>query len=171
MTNFKSFGWLTGALSLCLAFSLSSCTEEIDESNFAIAQKQTVSEYVASVDSFSSIKSLFDRVKLGRGEDASSLTSVLSARGNYTVFLPGNFAFKQYLDSIGVADVASLSDDQADVIANSCVIDNGTMSAYESADFPRKGSFKLPNLKSRLVDCYMDEDGEHIIGGKAKVTK
>ena len=171
MTNFKSFGWLTGALSLCLAFSLSSCTEEIDESNFAIAQKQTVSEYVASVDSFSSIKSLFDRVKLGRGEDASSLTSVLSARGNYTVFLPGNFAFQQYLDSIGVADVASLSDDQADVIANRCVIDNGTMSAYESADFPRKGSFKSPNLKSRLVDCYVDDDGEHVIGGKAKVTK
>ena len=171
MTNFKSFGWLTGALSLCLTLSLGSCTEEIDESNFAIAEKQTVSEYVASVDSFSSIKALFDRVKLGRGDEASSLTSALSTRGNYTVFLPGNFAFQHYLDSIGVADVASLSDEQADVIANSCIIDNGTLSAYESADFPNKGSFKMPNLKSRLVDCYVDSDGEFIIGGKAKVVK
>ena len=185
--NFKSFGWLTGALTLCLTLSLGSCTEEIDESNFAIAEKKTVSEYVASVDSFSSIKTLFDRVKLGRSEEASSLTSVLSARGNYTVFLPGNFAFKKYFQSIGlIADsvslatidetqlaalVASLSNEQADVLANSCIIDNGSLSAYESADFPDKGSFRAPNLKSRLVDCYVDSDGEFIIGGDAKVVK
>lgn len=163
--------WLAAAFSLCLAFTLGSCTEDIDESNFAIAEKQTVSQYIASVDSFSSIKALFDRVKLGRSDDASTLTNVLSTRGNYTVFLPGDQAFRRYLDTLGVADVASLSDEQADVIANSCVIDNGTTSAYETADFPEKGSFTSPNLKSRLLDCTVDSLGDFIIGKVAKVVK
>lgn len=163
--------WLTAAFSLSLAFTLGSCTEEIDESNFTIAEKQTVSEYVASVDSFSSIKALFDRVKLGNTSDASSLTSVLSSRGNYTVFLPGDQAFRRYLDSIGVADVASLTDEQADVIANSCVIDNGSQSPYELADFPVEGAFSIPNLKSRLLDCSQDSLGDYTIGTMAKVLK
>ena len=35
--------WLTGVLAICLVFALGSCTEEIDESNFAIKTDQTIS--------------------------------------------------------------------------------------------------------------------------------
>lgn len=191
--------WLTGLLSLCLAFSLGSCTEEIDESNFAIATEKTVSEYVASVDSFSCMKLVLDQVKLGNNADASSLFSVLSTRGNYTVFLAGDHAFAQYLydeeligpsaaerDSLTNKEayvqeclttmspserVALLNADRLEIIAKSCVIDNGDLSPYESADFPTKGSFNKSNLLNRMLDCNTDDNGEFVIAKVATVTK
>ena len=76
-------------LLLCtFAFSLQSCKEDIDDSNFAIAKDKTVTDYLVASDSLSDIKAIFDRVKLGRSDNASSLTAVLSARGNYSVFAP-----------------------------------------------------------------------------------
>lgn len=163
--------WLTGVLAICLVFALGSCTEEIDESNFAIKTDQTISEYVASNPEFSGIRQIFDRVKLGSSADASSLTSVLSTRGNYTVFLPNDAAIAKYLEEVGVSDVASLSDELAEVVAQSCVIDNGEQSAYESADFPTRGSLTLPNLKSRLLDCNTDENGDFVIAKTSRVIK
>ena len=156
---------------LCLAFSLGSCTEEIDESNFAIKEELTISEYIASNDDFSLIKVVFDNVKLGKTSDASSLTSVLSTRGNYTAFLPNNAAMQKYLGELGVANVEDMTAEQMELIANSCIIDNGEQSAYESADFPTPGSFTMPNLKNRIVTCRADSEGDFIIGGSSKVIK
>ena len=98
-------------LLLCtFAFSLQSCKEDIDDSNFAIAKDKTVTDYLVASDSLSDIKAIFDRVKLGRSDNASSLSAVLSARGNYTVFAPTNSAVKKYVSSLtGSTDVSSLT--------------------------------------------------------------
>ena len=130
-------------LLLCtFAFSLQSCKEDIDDSNFAIAKDKTVTDYLVASDSLSDIKAIFDRVKLGRSDNASSLSAVLSARGNYTVFAPTNSAVKKYVSSLtGSTDVSSLTYEQAQLIAFNCVIDNGTEGAYETPDFPTSGTF------------------------------
>ena len=157
----------------CAGSVLTGCTEDIDESNYAIAEEQTVTDYLSTTDSLSEIKAIFDRVRLGDDEQASSLTSVLSARGNYTLFAPSNAAIEVYIAALGVSCVDSLSYEQAQLIANSCIIDNGAQAAYETADFPTPGTFPISNLNDRLLSCELDTAGSasyYVINGEARVV-
>lgn len=158
---------------LCASGVVAGCTEDIDESNYAIAEEQTVTDFLSTNDSLSGFKTICDRVRLGNDEQASSMTSVLSARGNYTVFAPSNDALKAYMDSLGVPSVDSLTYEQAQLIANSCIIDNGEQSAYETADFPTPGTFALSNLNDRLLTSEMvstDDNSYYVINGEAAVV-
>ena len=141
------------ALLLCCAsatVAISSCEEEIDSSNFAIKKEQTVADILDTNKDLSKARELFKMVPLGNG---SSIYSVLSARGNYTVFVPDNEAIDQYLKTQEVEDIYSLSAELAQLIAYSCVIDNGDQQAYESTEFPTNASFTLSNLFDRLLTC------------------
>ena len=94
---------LGGFLMLVACFGLSACSEDISKDNFAIATEETASDYFANnPDKFSCIKAIFDRVRLGDADNASSLTSVLSSRGNYTIFAPNDSAVNAYMQSLGV---------------------------------------------------------------------
>ena len=75
-------GLLGAAVALGLSASFTSCSEDINEGDYAIAKKQTVTEYLKSQPQFTDICALFERVKLGNSADASVLASVMSARGN-----------------------------------------------------------------------------------------
>ncbi len=160
-----------------LALAVSSCKESIDDGNFAIKTEQTVSDYLADApEKFSDIKAIFDRVRLGRSDEASTLTSVLSARGNYTLFAPNNEAVSKYIKGLGISSIDELTYDQAELIAKSCIIDNGELSAYEEATFPSpSGSFAEPNLNDRILSCTQDTtaDGKmyYVINGGSKVLK
>ena len=90
----------TVALAFGLLFSAQSCSEKIDEGNFAIAKEQTINDYLGTSKEFSQIKSVFDRVRLGNKSNASTLAAVLSARGNYTVFAPTNEAMAAYVTKV-----------------------------------------------------------------------
>ncbi len=137
------------------AFGVSSCEEEIDSSNFAIKTEKTLSDIVDSDPSLSMARDLFKRVRLGNKQDASSIYSVLSARGNYTVFVPDNVAMQNYLASLKdpVTSVDELTDEQAELLAYSCVIDNGDQEGYQSTEFPTAATFNLSNLYDRLLSC------------------
>lgn len=163
-------------LSLVLCFGLctmlTGCKEDIDESNFAIKSDQTLTDYLSASPNLSSIKAIFDRVKLGSGAKASSMTSVLSARGNYTVFAPTNAAVVAYVQAqTGSSDVNALSYEQAELVAKSCIIDNGDNDAYETADFPQNNeSFAISNLNDRRLTSSLAND-EFTINGNAKVVQ
>lgn len=60
----------------------------------------------------------------------------------------------------GVASLEEMTDEQANLITKSCIIDNQNEDAYESADFPSSGSFSLPNLNNRLLSCLLNESAE-----------
>lgn len=157
-----------------LTFSLHSCKEDISQDNFAIKTEQTMTDYLASNPSkYSDLKAIFDRVVLGDSA-ASSLTSVLSARGNYTLFAPNNEAIETYIKTnLGLSSIDELSDDQAKLIAYSCLIDNGNNAAYEEADFPTDGgTFDESNLNDRTLACRLDTVGNesfYVINTSAKV--
>lgn len=163
----------SGVVSLALLlggmFGFSGCSEEIDESNFAIKTEQTIADYLTDNAEFSDMKALCERVRLGNEAEASSVFSALSARGNYTVFLPDNDAVADYLATKGKTDVSELTDEEAQLVVYSCIIDNVEQSAYESADFPSPGAFALPNLNDRLLTCLQDEEGI-LINGVARVV-
>ncbi len=139
------------------------CKEEIDESNFAIKKEQTIADYLnENTNKFSQIKSVFERVKLGLETDpnASSIISALSARGNYTVFLPNDNAVAAYVAKLGKESVDALNYEDARLIAYSCIIDNKDNAAYETPDFPTSGTFAQSNLADRLLTCEEDTTAE-----------
>ena len=96
---------------------------------------------------------MLQRVTLGSKENASPLSSVLAARGNYTIFAPTNEAMAKYITNLlgEGKTVDDLSLEQAQRIAYSCVIDNGSEAAYDSPNFGNyvngafpKGEFEQP---------------------------
>ena len=84
-------GLLGAALLVMSPIGVTSCTEEISEDAFAVKSMNTMMDCINETDSLSQIKALFDEVRLGRSSNASVLSSVLAARGNYTVFAPYSF--------------------------------------------------------------------------------
>lgn len=137
-----------------LAVFVSSCSENIDDSDYAIKEEPTMADFLDENPDLSLINSVFKRVRLGRSESASSIYAVLSARGHYTLFAPNNDAVRAYCQAtVGSEDPANLSYEQAQLIAYSCIIDNGNSEAYESVEFPQNGSFILANLYDRLLSC------------------
>ena len=172
LTSVRVFGWLCV---LSLGVLLTSCKEDISEDNYSIKTQETMSEYLANNPAkYSSLKHIFDIVKLGNSADASSLTSVLSARGNYTLFAPNNEAVDAYVKTLGLNSVDELSYEQAQLIAYSCLIDNGDDAAYEESEFPTPGTFAIPNFNDRLLSCAQDTTGgvsSYIINGNARVAQ
>lgn len=148
------FRWMGCACLLLSLVAVSSCKENISAEDYAIATEQTITEYLEdNPDRFSEIYAIFNRVKLGSSANASSIASVLTARGNYTVFAPNNEAVAYYLDSLGYSSISELTDDEAQLIAYSCIIDCGEDDAYETADFPATGTFTETNISNRRLTC------------------
>ena len=145
------------ACGILAPFVVSSCKEEIDDSNFAIKKEQTLADILDDDKNLSLARDLFKRVRLGRA-DGSSIYSVLSARGNYTVFVPDNVAVEAYLRKLKLNDINEMTDEQAQLVAYSCVIDNVEQSAYESTEFPERSAFNLSNFYDRLLTCEEIDD-------------
>ncbi len=137
--------------------ALSGCKEDISEDAYAVKTEQTMVERISDEAQLTSIKSVFQRVRLGNTSNASTLYSVLSARGNYTVFAPTNDALAAYVNKVTAgasSDVNALTYEQAKHIALNCIIDNGSSEAYETADFPTDGTnFALSTLGDRRISC------------------
>lgn len=169
--NIKNFAVVMGcALLSTSTLGLVGCSEEIDESNFAIKSEMTAADFILSNEDYSMAKEIFSKVALG-SKDGSQIINVLAARGNYTIFLPNNEAVSEYLKTEGVPSVAELTDEQLNLLAKSCIIDNENSPAYETADFPTTGSFEKANLNDRLLSCMMeDSTSEYIINGTSRVV-
>ncbi len=172
--HFNKLFFGMGVLLLVGATSVfSSCKEDIDDSAYSIATKKTIEEYLTDKPELSQIKQIFDEVKLGVSDGASVVASALAARGNYTVFAPNNEAITAFIDSVTEGkskEVSGLSDSQKSAIALNCIIDNGTSSGYETADFPTNGMFPTTNLKDRRISC-KDVDGSFILNDVATVVE
>ena len=179
MNMFHISRWASYAAALLMVAApaaLTSCKEDISEDAYAIKSMDTVSDMLAKRDDLSDIKALFEEVKLGKSANASSLLSVLSARGNYTVFAPNNDAVRAYVleKTDGASQsIADLTYEQKELIAQNCIIDNGSQNAYELADFPSNGgTFATSNLKDRKLACTQDEaDLLYVINGTSKVIE
>ena len=162
------FFWGLSALGiLCTHIS---CRENIDSSNYAITHQQTAADFIETHQEFSIINELFHQATLGSTAGASSLHSVLSARGNYTIFLPTDEAVRNYLAENGIINHHELNQEQIELITKSCIIDNGNTTAYETPDLPVKGSLAHPNLNNRLLTCTMDKQSRYIINGTSMIV-
>lgn len=170
----------TAALLIASPVGFISCKEDISEDAYAVKQKDSMMDYIAKNPELSMIKRIFDEVRLGNDEQASSLTSVLSARGNYTVFAPDNEAVMKYLvskgynsleaDSVAEPERKEALAELKSHMALSCVIDNGTTTAYELADLTGfSGTIPTTNLSNRFLDIKQVE-GEVVLNVDSRIT-
>ena len=174
LNNFKRVFTVLSLMMFCgVALTFTACKENISEDAYAIAKKQTIEDMVASDSTLTSIHQIFNEVKIGISDNASVVSSALSARGNYTVFAPNDSAIAKYVLSVSngtTSDISYLTSAQKEAIALNCIIDNGSTSAYELADFPSNGMFATTNLKDRRISSKQDSEGDYILNDVAKVV-
>ena len=154
---------------LCLGFT--GCKEEIDESNFAIKQKMTAADYIDQAPELSMVKEVFQKVNLFDNKEASTIYSMLTTRGNYTMFLPTNEAMTELLQENGLSSIDDMDTLMLNTIAKNCIIDNENNSAYTTADFPIAGSFIKPNLSNRSLGSQLIDGATYRINGTSNVIK
>ena len=131
----------------------------------------TVADIVSASEDLSMMKRILEQVPLGDSEQASSLLSVLSTRGNYTLFLPNNAAIKKYLDENHLGGIEELSEEALRMIAFNSLIDSQESQGFETAIFPLKGFFNTPCLSDRLLQCSLNNEGFYVVNGNCKVVK
>lgn len=124
-----------------MAVSLSSCTENIDDSDlYTFTGEMMIDHFVNHPDTFSNYYTILGKVHPSN-RSTSTMQELLSARGNYTCFAPTNKAIQSYLDSLYQAgvipsnEVDQITDSVAEAIVFNSIIDNGDNNAYASTDF------------------------------------
>lgn len=164
-----------GSLAASVILTLGACVDNVDESNLYVQKSPTVTQYLEQDTVYSSFVKILKQVKLSNRANASSMASVLAARGNYTCFVPTNAAIRHFVDSVTGTpgfDLNNLPDSIAQIIAKNSVIDNGSNKAYRSPDFPADGfSFTLANMNNRLLKYSFDSvTGASLINQTAMVS-
>ena len=99
---------LLSALVLGLVI-LVGCKEEIDTSSRYVFKEETIASYLEKHEQYSEYFDLLGKVKVSSRSE-TTLRQLLSARGNYTCFVPTNDAIQAYLqglDSVGLIDSPS----------------------------------------------------------------
>ena len=164
---FENFGLrrIFALLVCCVPLMLSGCKETIDDSNFAIKTEMTAADFIDTADRFTMMRTLLKRVCMGEVEGASSLYSVLSARGNYTLFLPTDDAVTRFMAENGVASLEEMTDEQAQILGRclkklSMIVD----------DLGLKDGFRLISNKGAHACQSVEHLHIHILGG-AQLTE
>lgn len=150
-------------LSVVFSLSMTSCKEDIDDSNLYTFTGQMITDYLqADSVRFSDYLQLLGQVKPSK-KSASTMRQLLSARGNYTCFAPTNDAIRFYLDSlyqIGELESTVLSqvpDSVAEPIVFNSIIDCQNSMAYASTDFI-SGALSRTNMNDRYVSIDFGND-------------
>lgn len=140
-------------LSVALIFlAMASCTDKVDESDLYTFKGETAYSYLEKSDSCTDFAYILSVVKLSK-KSKSTISELLSARGNYTVFAPTNAAVQVFLDSVYQKkgfDITQISDSVAEFIAKNSIIDNKDAKAYLSTDF-QVGPLGLTNMNNRYI--------------------
>ncbi len=176
----KIYKYALLALTICVVFTVQSCTEDIDTSDRYTFTSYTVASYLESHEEYSEYYKLLGEVPVSSLSE-STLQQLLSARGNYTVFAPSNQAIQEYLDTLYKQEIITepswdgFTDDHVldsirEVIVYNSIIDGGDETeAYETGSFPTdNGEFLLANLNDRklTVNYGNDPDSIYINGTK-----
>ena len=151
------------AIALLCTLTLGSCKDNVDDSDMYTFTGQTVTKFLAdNPDEFSEFAYLLTRVQLSP-KSKSTVYDLLSARGNYTCFIPDNKTLQHYLDSINQVkdyDITQISDSVAAYIVRNAIIDNKNNEAYKSTDF-QIGALETTNMDDRYITIAfnVDDDG------------
>lgn len=136
-----------------------SCSDKVDESDYATFTGETITSYLKGSEKYTSFVYICSKVRLSSRSE-STIDQLLSARGNYTVFAPTNEAVQHYLDSIYVTkdyDITQIPDSTAEYIVRNAIIDNGSNKAYLTTDF-LVGALEKTNMNDRYITVSYSND-------------
>lgn len=167
-----------------------SCTEDIDTSSRYTFTGNTVLSYLEDhADVYSEYRSLLDTVKVSDFSN-STVSQLLSARGNYTCFAPTNEAIHNYL--VHLVDSGIISDStwnapefqevnpetgmrdllyqiQSNIVYNSIIDAGDNSAAFQTSDFseraPKNEVLSLPNMKERKLQVTEGNGTRYAIEG------
>lgn len=156
------------------SLSLGSCKDNVDESDIYTFTGKTVKDFLdENPDDYSMYSYILTKVQLSPKSN-STVSDLLSARGNYTCFVPDNQSVQSFLDSVYHTkgfDVTQISDSIASYIARNSIIDNGNEEAYLTTAFD-KSPLEKTNMEDRYITVSFDTvDGGTYINERSLVTK
>ncbi|MBQ0088487.1 MAG: fasciclin domain-containing protein, partial [Prevotellaceae bacterium] len=137
---------------ICVANIITSCQDEVDESDIFTFKGDVISTYVEHDPDMNYFATLTKKVKLS-DKSESTVNHLLSARGNYTCFVPSNEAIQMFLDSVYKThnyDIQQIPDSMAAYIVNNCVIDHENGNALLSTSFI-EGTIEKQSFAGRFV--------------------
>ncbi len=172
-----------------LAFS-TSCTEDIDTSSRYTFTGRTITDYLRDFpESYSEYSALLDSV-YASDFSQSTMSQLLSARGNYTCFAPTNEAIKLYLDSLVTIGLITeptwdapefhtidsatqtkklLEETRKTIVYNSLIDGGDDIEAYLIADISERAvenqMLVLPNMRDRKLMCTEGNGTKYAIHG------
>lgn len=164
---------------LLIAIGLGSCKEHIDMSARYVLKEETAYSYLCKHEQYSSFVDLLNKVPVSR-MSSSTVGSLLSARGHFTVFAPDNDAVQAYLDTLamkniiasanwdGFRDSTTLDSIRKVIVYNSVINSGDNLPAYDVAQFPINdgGEFSKSNMYDRkLIVNYFDDPDSITING------
>ncbi len=155
-----------------------SCTEEIDTSSrYTFTGSTIVSHLQDYPDTYSEYSALLDSVKVSDFSQ-STMSQLLSARGNYTCFAPTNEAIQNYLAHLADSGVISepswnapefmevdpetqtrklLEDVRRTIVYNSLIDGDDDIEAYVTSDIIERAESQqmlgLANMNDRKLQC------------------
>lgn len=142
-----------------LSLPFCSCSDSVDDSNLYTFTGEVITDYLKRTEDVSSFNFILTKAKLSDYSE-STLSELLSTRGNYTCFVPTNEAIQIYLDSIYNTtgyDLNQIPDSTAIDIAKNSIIDNGDAAAYMAADLT-EGSLEKTSMADRFVTINLGND-------------
>lgn len=106
------------SLIVFIALGIASCSDD-DDSN-PDPQTNTIADFVASNDDYSSLKAALDK---------TGLTATLDGQGSFTVFAPNNAAFTAFLNANGFASLDEVPTDLLTNVLLNHVVDGVNMAS------------------------------------------
>ncbi len=154
---------------------LCDCQEDIDKSARYVFREQTVVDYLQKHEYYSEYVDLLKKVNISR-RSHSTVYQLLSARGNYTCFVPTNEAIQEYLEQLSNEQIipgprwedisdSTVLDSVRQVIVYNSIIDGGDYETYETANFPTQnnGEFARANMRDlKLSVNYVKDQPDSI---------
>ena len=131
--------------------ALTSCSDEPDQGNFYTFTGQMASDYLRDSARFSSFAKVVER---------ANLMDLLASYGRYTVFVPDNDAFNDYLAKRGKQSLDDLSEEDCDTIAMTHIVAN----MYSTMDMNGTQLHDVNMLHTAIATLPgMDDNGNAVI--------
>lgn len=188
LSKTKQYILLLAAISVSSLFQ--SCTEDIDTSSRYTFTGKTIISYLQDYpDTYSEYTALLDSVKVSDFSN-SSMSQLLSARGNYTCFAPTNEAIKSYLEELVKKEFISeatwdapefdeidpetntrklLLDTRKTIVYNSLIDAGDNNDAYITSDISERAEenqmLGLANMMDRKLMCSRGNGTKYAING------
>ena len=137
----------------------SACSDDVDESAMYSFTGKTIASFLKDDGRFDKFYYLLTRVSFS-DKSSSNIADLMTARGNYTCFVPTDEALQHYLDSVyhtTAFDITQVSDSTAEAIARDCIIDNKDNLPYRSTDFA-EGTLGTPCMNDRFISIGYSAD-------------